>query len=494
MRVSRLTGIVAVWVGLVCIAPPPAQALYFRLDGDRLWLQAEKTPLVEVLRPFSHAGVTVRMDPAIQATVQATFRGVRLDEGLSELLGSYDYLVTWKMLRGPLGRVPKLQEIEIFHPGNRTTARPLFTPKRSFDTTRGVAGNRPEFIRDELLIGVRPGTTYAQFQHLLDQVGGMIVDVDPATGVYQIRFPPGTHVEELLERLARHPLVAHAELNQATRLPVHSIPPVPSRSIPPVSPPADGAIPVAVLDTGLNPAIGIDSLVTAGWDAVNPDRTLSDSNGHGTQMALLAAGVLAAEGFSSDGRMLPLVSVRAFDDEGVTSNFALLQALTYAAQAGAKVVNLSWGSETDSDFLRAAVENAAAQGMIVVAAAGNAPTGQPVYPAAYPSVLAVGGSRANGHPWTQSNFGDFVDVAAPAAAILPGGAEGVTGAYAGTSISSATVSHALGQYINQHPTASMTDVLAALRAALSPSVGAGYGAGLLDEAALQRFLSQGASP
>ena len=489
MFATRLNLIAALWVGLACIAPPHAQALYFRLDGDRLWLQAEKTPLVEVLRQFTHAGVTVRMDPAIQATVHATYRGVSLDDGLSELLGSYDYLVTWKMLRGPLGRVPKLQEIEVFHPGSRNTARPLFTPKRSFDTTRGVTGDRPEFIRDELLIGVRPGTTYAQFQHLLDQVGGMIVDVDPATGVYQIRFPPGTNVEELLERLARHPFVAHAELNQATRLPVGSIPVVPSRSIPPVSPPADGSIPVAVLDTGLNPSIGIGALVSAGWDAVDPDRTLSDSDGHGTQMALLAAGVLTADGLPSAGDMLALVSVRAFDDNGVTSNFAILQALAYAAQAGAKVVNLSWGSETDSDFLRAAVERAAAQGLIVVAAAGNEPTGQPVYPAAYPSVLAVGGSTANGQPWAQSNFGDFVDVAASAAATLPGGADGATGAYAGTSISSATVAHALGQYVNRHPTASTAEVIAALRAALSPPTAAGYGTGLLDEAALQRFLS-----
>lgn len=64
MRISRLTFVAALWVGLACLAPPHAQALYFRLDGDRLWLQAEKTPLVEVLRQFAHAGVTVRMDPA----------------------------------------------------------------------------------------------------------------------------------------------------------------------------------------------------------------------------------------------------------------------------------------------------------------------------------------------------------------------------------------------------------------------------------------------
>jgi hypothetical protein len=64
-----------------------------------------------------------------------------------------------------------------------------------------------------LLIGVRPGTTYERFQRLLDEIGGMIVEADAATGIYLIRFPPGTNVEALLAQIARSPLVARAELN-----------------------------------------------------------------------------------------------------------------------------------------------------------------------------------------------------------------------------------------------------------------------------------------
>ena len=458
-----------------------ASALYFRLDGDRLWLQAEQTPLVDVLEQFSRVGVGVRLDPSIQSTVTGLILGQDIDEALEALLEGYDYLLTWKMLRGPLGRVPKLKEIQVYVPGSAASARPM--PKKStrFDATRGVAGTSPEFVKDELLVGARPGTTYAQFQSLLDQIGGMIVEADASTGVYLIRFPTGTNVEALLRQLGRNPLIAHAELNYVTRLPGGLSTGFPS--LPAVSPPADGSIPVAVLDSGLDPSAGLAPLVSAGWDAVDPERNLSDPDGHGTQMAFLASGVLAADGFSASGATLPLVSVRAFDEDGKTSNFALIQALAYAVKAGAKVVNMSWGSAVDSEFMRTAIQVAAQQGLILVAAAGNEPTGNAVYPAAYSDVIAVGGVGADGQPWGNSNHGAFVDLSAPASATLP------SGSYVGTSISSAAVANALAQYLNQRPESTAAEVRAALAAALSPAPAGGYGTGVLDAAALRRLLN-----
>ena len=462
-------------------AASTASALYFRLDGDRLWLQAEQTPLVDVLEQFSRVGVGVRLDPSIQSTVTGLILGQDIDEALEALLEGYDYLLTWKMLRGPLGRVPKLKEIQVYLPGSAASARPM--PKKStrFDATRGVAGTSPEFVKDELLVGARPGTTYAQFQSLLDQIGGMIVEADAATGVYLIRFPAGTNVEALLRQLGRNPLIAHAELNYVTRLPGGS--PSGFPALPAVSPPADGSIPVAVLDSGLDPNAGLSPLVSAGWDAIDPERALADPDGHGTQMAFLASGALSADGLSAAGEPLPLVSVRAFDEDGKTSNFALMQALAYAVKAGAKVVNMSWGSDVDSEFMRTAIQVAAQQGLILVAAAGNEPTGNAVYPAAYSDVIAVGGVGADGQPWANSNHGAFVDLSAPASATLP------SGSYVGTSISSAAVANALAQYLNQRPKATAVEVRAALAAALSPAPAGGYGTGVLDAAALRRFLN-----
>lgn len=464
----------------------PVGAIFFRLDGDRLWLQAENVPLNEVLAQFSRLGVDVRIDPRIQKPISAKIQGKDLDKALLSLLGSNDYLLTWKMLRGPVGRIPKLHSIQVFLPGQAGAALSIAPQTPSFAVTRGISGDSPEFVPDELLIGVRRGTSYDQFKALMDAIGGMIVEADAATGVYLIRFAPGTNVEAILGQLARSPIVARAELNYVMRLPPPSAGGWPA--VPPVQPPADGAIPVAVLDSGLDPRAGLAALVSGGWDAVDPTRPLGDSQGHGTQMAFLAAGLLAADGAGGTGNTLPLVSVRAFDDEGKTSNFTILQALAYAQQAGAKVVNMSWGSPTDSEFLRAAMQIAAGQGMMLVAAAGNEPTGQPVFPAAYPEVIAVGGVSADGQPWQESNHGDFVALSAPAFATLPTNTGGQQNRYVGTSIASAVVANALAQYLNQHPQAQPAEAWRTLQEALSPVPASGYGAGILDAAALQRLL------
>ena len=484
MSSKILKFLVSALLSVFWLCPLSTQAFYFRLDGDRLWLQANQTPLVDVLEQFARTGVDVRLDPRIQSKVTGIVLGAELDETLASLLESYDYLLTWKVLRGPLGRVPKLHEIQVFMPGSPAAAQPLPKKSATFDSTRGVLGTAPEFVKDELLVGARPGTTYAQFKRLLDEIGGMIVEVDLATGVYLIRFPTGTNVEALLRQISGNSIVAHAELNYVSRLPAgYSSADSRGRSNSSVHPPADGSIPVAVLDSGLDPDAGLSSIVSAGWDAVDPDRALSDSDGHGTQMAYLASGLSSADGTYASGDVLPLVSIRAFDDDGKTTSFAILQALAYAAKAGAKVVNMSWGSETDSEFLQSALQSAYDQGLILVASAGNEPTGKSIYPAAYSTVVAVAGVEADGTAWKDSNYGDFVDLSASASATLP------SGNYAGTSISSAVVANALAQYMNAHPDATRSDALSALESSLSPAPSAGYGKGILDSAALRRFLS-----
>lgn len=468
-----------------------AFSFYFRLDGDRLWLQADQTPLVDILSQFARTGVEVHLDPRIQATVTGSVRGSDLDDALESLLDSYDYLLTWKVLLGPLGRIPKLHSIRIYQPGGEAAAQFLPATSSNFDTTRGISGTAPEFVKDEMLVAVRPGTTYAQFQQLLDEIGGMLIEANSGTGVYLIRFPTGTNVEALLQQISQHARIVHAELNGVTRLPEAtstSTSETPS-PIPPVTPPANGSIPVAVLDSGLDPNAGLAPVVSAGWDAVDPDRPLSDSEGHGTQMAFLASGLLSADGISTSDDLLPVVAIRTFDENGITSNFAIMQALAYAEQAGAQVINMSWGSGTDSDFMRTAMQVAANKGLILVAAAGNEPTGQAVYPAAYSTVIGVGGITADSQPWAQSNYGSFVALSAPATASFPIGHDGPAGAYAGTSISSAAVANTLAQYLNINPGTTPASAWTALQQALSPAPTGGYGNGVLDEAALQRFLS-----
>lgn len=97
-------------------------------------------------------------------------------------------------------------------------------------------------------------------------------------------------------------------------------------------------------------------------------------------------------------------------------------------------VQVSPANGTTVAVLESATQYATANGLVLVAAAGNTPTGKPVYPAAYENVIAVGALAPDGERWDQSNYGDFVDIQAPGFAYMPVGYQGDAGLYAGTSI------------------------------------------------------------
>jgi len=170
-----------------------------------------------------------------------------------------------------------------------------------------------------------------------------------------------------------------------------------------------------------------------------------------------------------------------------------MRSLDYALEKGARVVNMSWGSEAKSAFLASSVAYEQQKGMVLVSSAGNEPTGQPLYPASYQGVISVSATIANGEMWSSSNYGDDVFLAAPGTASFPVGHDGPPGSYAGTSISSAYVSRALAQYFALHPNATRSDAINALRSSLTDAGASGkdpyYGYGALDAAAKSRLLA-----
>jgi len=204
--------------------------------------------------------------------------------------------------------------------------------------------------------------------------------------------------------------------------------------------------------------------VLASLDALNPDKPISDTGGHGTQMALIAAGVVKPMGVKGDSvSQTPIIPIKAFDENGFTSNFLLMESIDFALKNGARVLSLSWGSETKSEFLSQALELADSRGLIIVGSAGNEPTGEPHYPAAYAAVLGVGALAPDGKAWEKSNRGDFVDLYAPGFASLPVGYKGDPGIYAGTSISTAFTANRIAGILSKNPKATKQEILEALR-------------------------------
>jgi hypothetical protein len=305
----------------------------------------------------------------------------------------------------------------------------------------------------------------SEFKALLRQFGGIIVDSYAAVGLYKLRFPEGSDVPSLAEQITKHPKVAKAEPNYAYPIP-GPYKQTASSGAPPdtthIQAPGD-TVPIAVLDTGLDPNSGVEDLVLASFDALDPDESISDSLGHGTQMALIAAGLVKPSGVrSGTDTQNSIIPIRVFDDNGYTSNFTIMSSIDFALKQGARVMSLSWGSETRSDFLETALNDARSKGLIVVASAGNEPTGKPIYPAAFSSVIGVGALAPDGKSWENSNYGDFVTLYTAGFATLPVGYKGDPGPYAGTSISAAYAANLIADYLSEHPEATTQEVLEAL--------------------------------
>jgi hypothetical protein len=361
--------------------------------------------------------------------------------------------------------MPRLAEIQVFTPGEEKRMRPLLRRTRLAIAVNPEDGSL--FVQDEILLKLDPEAALADLKRILENIQGTVVESYPALGIYKIRLPEGADVPAVVQAVTELTGVEKAEPNYAYPIQEPSRAGEPSPFSPELGSAESqpSAVPVAVLDTGLTVDSGLDDFVLAAMDALNPDEPISDSLGHGTQMALVASGVVKPLGAEADSEThSPIIPIKIFDEKGYTSNFLVMQSIDFALSRGARVMSLSWGSETKSAFLERALNGANAKGLIIVASAGNEPTGRPVYPAAYESVIGVGAVGPEGKPWDQSNHGDFVKLYAPGFADLPVGYRGDPGPYAGTSISAAFVANLIANMLYWKPDATKQDVLEALGA------------------------------
>jgi len=472
----------------------PAVLPRMRLDGDKLTLNAHHSRLMDVLHRFAEIGVVVRVDPEVNADITANVTDVDVEKALEKLLDPFGYILIWDVIDGPLGPFPKLAEIQVFRPGQKDKIRPLPGVEENFRIAVSPDGSGAKFVQDEILIGFKAGTRREEVEILIRELGGTLIGSIPEAGIYQIRLSPGSNVLELVRQLEKNRIIAAVEPNYITEAGTPILGSTSEAAVSETGKPeiAPGAPPVAILDSGILADSGLGDLIVNTYDAVHPDREVSDRLGHGTQMAMIASGAVSPAGMEMTDKGVPVVAIRAFDDNGNASNFSLMRSISYALDHGARVINMSWGSDTPSEFLHNVIDYAQSKGAVVVASAGNEPTGKKVYPAAYPGVLGVSAVESDGQLWAHSNSGKFVSFSAPGTAELPVGYKGPAGSYAGTSISSAYLSGALARYFSIHPEATADQAIDALKKSATDMGAKGkdpsYGYGLIDTAALTRLL------
>lgn len=203
-------------------------------------------------------------------------------------------------------------------------------------------------------------------------------------------------------------------------------------------------ITVAVLDTGVDfKHPDLANQVIAGPDLIDRDNDPQDLHGHGTHVAGTIAALsnngIDIAGVSPEAKVL---AVRVLDAQGQGSMSAIADGVLAAVNAGAQVINMSLGGPYDGLTLRRAVEQAQQAGVVVVAAAGNEGSTRQSYPAAYPGVLAVGATNAQDQRTNFSNYGTWVNIAAPGDRILSSRLGGGTTTMSGTSMAAPHVAAA----------------------------------------------------
>jgi thermitase len=315
----------------------------------------------------------------------------------------------------------------------------------------------PAYRSDEVLVKFKPALSDQTIKSTIAAYQCKNLKRIPRINVYKLQIQNNLSVKETLFALRRNPDVEYAEPNYIAYATITPNDPLfdfqyalyNPGSGPPGSPQGeetadikatsaweetkgDEDIVIAIIDTGVDldhPDLA-EKIYSSGYDFVNDDSDATDDNGHGTFVAgIAAAETNNAEGIAGVAWNCKILPVKVLDDLGEGDYEDMTEAIIWAADNGADVINLSLGGDSPSATLENALRYAYDKDIVIVAAAGNE-GGAVIYPAAYDDYcLAVAATNDNDErvtfqntaadlvPW-ESNFGPEIDVAAPGEEIV----------------------------------------------------------------------------
>ncbi|MEW6574580.1 MAG: S8 family serine peptidase [Bacillota bacterium] len=295
-------------------------------------------------------------------------------------------------------------------------------------------GGEGEFASDRVLVKFKAGTSNVEKQKVHTKHGGRVIDEIAEIGVQVVQIPKG-RVHEKVKGYKEEKVVEYVEPDYIVRLAgfpndtgfsqqwgLHNTGTI-EGSIPDADIDAPEAwtvtagrpdIKIAIVDTGIDQ--GHEDLADNITDNINftTDEGYDDLFGHGTHVAGIAAAVTNnATGVAGTAYECSLMNVKVLDQQGSGFVSWVASGIIWAANNGAKVINLSLGTSQPSVALKVAVDYAWAHGAVVVAAAGNDGSRKRVFPAFYKDCIAVAASTPADAKADFSTYGGWVDIAAP---------------------------------------------------------------------------------
>ncbi|MBS0544761.1 MAG: S8 family serine peptidase [Proteobacteria bacterium] len=306
-----------------------------------------------------------------------------------------------------------------------------------------VTPSQPQWVPGRLLVQPRPGLSDTEFDKILKPHGGKQVGKIDKINVRIIQLPAQASekaVEALLKN-NKHLKFAERDMILPQALAVSDPYYGSEWHVPKIG--ADAAwdlssgagVTIAILDSGVDSTHpDLAGRLVPGWNFYDNNSNTADVNGHGTQVAGTAAAEsnngVGVAGVAGGARIMP---VRVASSTGSGSLTAIASGLTWAADQGARVANLSFYGVSSSSAILSAAQYMKNKGGLVTVSAGNYGTEAP-FPAT-DAMIIVSATDSNDVKTSWSSYGAYVDVAAPGAGIYTTTNGGGYGAVSGTSFS-----------------------------------------------------------
>jgi hypothetical protein len=410
-----------------------ADTLNWNTNKNRVTADIQSSELTDLLERIAGAtGWRVFLEPGTTHQVSAKFSELAPGDALHLLLGDVNFALVPETNSRP--------RLFVFRTSQRHATQ-------SIQPSRLRNHAQSKVIPNELIVRLKPG---AKIDELAKLIGAKVIGRIDGLNAYRLQFDDSSATTAARDQLAGNPDVAAVDSNYSIERP--DVPLAVPTGAAPIQlqlkpPPDNGRIIVGLVDTAVQPlGNNLDQFLLKQISVAGDTQVNSDSPTHGTAMAETL--LRSLQSFTKGSTSVQILPVNVYPGGGVgdaaTSTFDVANGIIQAVNGGAKILNLSLGSSSDSPFLQSVIQDVSKLNIAMFAAAGNEPVATPFYPAAYPEVRAVT-AIDNGQLAPYASRGSFVSLGAPGSSLIPFGnlAFGVQG----TSVSSAYTSGLAAGYL-----------------------------------------------
>lgn len=401
-----ISTLLAVWC-LVPLSALAANVLDWNRSQNSVSADIQSGPLQPTLKQISaSAGWQVFLEPNTTRNISAKFKDLPPGDALRLLLGDLNYA----LVPDPDG----LLRLYVFRT-SRQNATERLTPA---ELLKKAGAAQSKAIKNELVVRLKKGAKIDDWARL---VGAKVTGRIDGLNAYRLEFENEEAADSARQQLAASSDVESVENNYSIERPTvpeqaagDQLPPRVRLQLNP--PPDNGKIVIGLIDTGVQTLGGdLDKFLLKQITVGGQGAADSSSPSHGTSMA--GTILRSLEDITKGRTSVQILPVDVYGSAQNTSTFSVSQGIVEAVNGGAKIINLSLGSDADDSVLRSVLADAASKNIVVFAAAGNQPVTTPVYPAAYPGVNAVT-ALDHGQIASYANRGAFVSYAVPGTSIV----------------------------------------------------------------------------